>query len=168
MEIKYAGKFLRFVQEGRWEYVERAGCDGAAAVIAFTENEELVLIRQFRPPVGRHAIELPAGLVRDEHHLAEEEYHDAAARELEEETGYHAEQLDLIGVGPTTPGLSSETVHLYLARGVKKISAGGGVDHEEIEVFAIPGSQLDAWFAERQAAGDVIDLKVHIARAYLP
>ncbi len=166
MNILHTGQFLRLVRAGRWEFVERVGCEGAAAVIAFTREKALVLIRQFRPPVGAHAIELPAGLVGDEAHLAEEDFATAAARELEEETGYRAHELTLIGKGPTTPGLSSETVHLYLAREVSRVSAGGGVGHEAIEVFTVPIGGLDAWLAERTAAGDVIDLKVHIARAY--
>jgi len=168
MEIKYAGHFLRFVQDGKWEFAERTNCDGAAAVIAFTEAGELVLIRQYRPPVGSHAIELPAGLVGDEKHLGEEEFVEAAKRELEEETGYHADELELIGKGPTTPGLSSETVHLYLARKVRQVSEGGGVANESIEVFTVPGAELAGWLMAREAGGDVIDLKVHIARAFLP
>jgi len=106
--------------------------------------------------------------VRDEAHLAEEEFESAAARELEEETGYRAGELHLVGIGPTTPGLSNETVHLYVTYEAEKVAPGGGVGHEEIEVFAVPVDEFDEWLAARTLSGDAVDLKVHIARAYFP
>lgn len=83
---------------------------GAVAIAAVTSSGELLLVRQFRYATGDWLLEVPAGKLDPG-----EEPHTAAARELEEETGYRAGRLEPLGWVWTTPGFSNETIHLYLA-----------------------------------------------------
>src|SRR4051812_43058440 len=83
-----AGRFLRLVAAGQWEYIEHVNASGVAAVAAVTEDGRLVIVEQHRPPVGGPVIELPGGLCGDDAGAAEEPLAEAACRELLEETGY--------------------------------------------------------------------------------
>ncbi|MGQ4828581.1 NUDIX hydrolase, partial [Enterococcus faecalis] len=73
---------------GRWEYVSRTRNIKAAVILAIDEDDHVLLVDQFRIPLGRRSIELPAGLIGDEAGAENEDAATAAARELEEETGY--------------------------------------------------------------------------------
>ncbi len=167
LEVLASGKFMQMVRAGRWEYVRRHTAEGAVAVIATTDGDELVLVEQMRVPMGSHCLELPAGLVGDTAADKGEALLDAARRELLEETGYTATRLEHLYPVATSPGLSSETIDLFRATGLTKQHAGGGVDHEDIHVHLVKISELDAWLRERQAAGVVIDVKVYCASAML-
>jgi ADP-ribose pyrophosphatase len=83
---------------------------GAVAVVAVTKDKELVLVRQFRKPVGDVLLEIPAGVTKKG-----ESGEDCARRELEEETGYHAKKVRKIWEGYATPGYSDEVIQYYLA-----------------------------------------------------
>ena len=83
----HTGRHLDFHSRGGWEFVARSIGTGVVGVIAITDNDELVLVEQFRIPVSSRVLELPAGLVGD---LAEETIEAAALRELLEETGVRA------------------------------------------------------------------------------
>ena len=160
-EVLGKGKFLRLVREGRWEFVERSNARGAVAVIAVTDAREFVLTDQFRPAVGCRVIDLPAGLSGDMPGQQDEAFALSALRELIEETGYHAEQLDHLAECPSSPGLTSEVISYFFARGVSKVEAGGGVEHEQIEVHAPKLRTIKRWMAEQVAAGKLIDPKVY-------
>ena len=106
--IEWEGKYIRIVRDGRWEYVER--CGGVHAVVILAEHDgKVVLIEQARVPLGnRKCIELPAGLVGDEDDKGVEE---TAIKELEEETGFSADRIEVVGeflylgsFGRPTPG----------------------------------------------------------------
>jgi 8-oxo-dGTP pyrophosphatase MutT (NUDIX family) len=84
---------------------------GAVAVVAVNENNEILVIEQYRHPVGSQMVELPAGLLD----MSGEEPAKAAARELLEETGYSANQWNVLVDICTTPGSSSETLRIFLA-----------------------------------------------------
>ena len=105
-----AGKRLRLVSEGGWEFVERVGSSGVVSIVAVTDAGELVLTEQVRRSVGGPVIDLPAGLVGDEKGAHDESFLAAARRELLEETGFAARRFVLLGESPTSPGLTSETV----------------------------------------------------------
>ena len=157
-----AGKYLRLVRRGTWEYAERVGSSGAVCIIAVTDDRKLVLIEQVRPAMGGPVIELPAGLVGDGED-AGEQGSAAAGRELIEETGFEAQHIEEVAHGPSTPGLSSETCGLFLATGLRRVGAGGGVDSEEITVFEVPLGEVEAFLREQAARGRAIDLKVYAA-----
>jgi ADP-ribose pyrophosphatase len=153
-----AGKHLRLVRSGRWEYAQRVQAHAIAAIIAITAEERLILVEQQRIPVGARVIELPAGLVGDED--AGEPMSEAARRELIEETGYDADRLTVIGRGPSSAGLTDEVVTLVHAEGLHRIAAGGGVAGENITVHEVPLCEIDQWLRAREAEGLLIDWKI--------
>lgn len=164
--ILWEGKFLRVVDveysdgvEGmlrRWEAVERVGCDGIVGVVPFTGEGEVILIRQFRPPVNGYVIELPAGLCDPGETLE-----DAARRELIEETGYSAEKLTFLTKGPLSSGLSSEMLSAFAATGLHHVGIGKRDETEDIEVLRVPLTGVISELALRQKAGDFIDMKIY-------
>jgi ADP-ribose pyrophosphatase len=83
---------------------------GAVAVVAITPEKELVLVRQYRKPVGDVLLEIPAGVPK-----AKESGERCALRELEEETGFRAEEVKKIWEGYSSPGYSDEVIRFYLA-----------------------------------------------------
>jgi len=101
---------------------------GAVSIVAKLSSDEVVLIRQYRYATGEELVEIPAGtLEKDENPI------DAAHRELEEETGYRAKQMDLRAAYYTTPGFSNELMYLYEANGLT-LSEQALDDDEAIEV----------------------------------
>lgn len=152
------GKFLRLMRRGKWEYVQRMNITGVVGVVAVTDAGELLLVEQFRPPVGARCVELPAGLVGDID--SSESVETSAARELEEETGYRPSRVERLSHGVVSAGLTDETVTLCRATGLTKVSEGGGDESEEIEVHAVPLAEVPGFVKAKEAAGRLIDLKV--------
>ncbi|HMF44542.1 MAG TPA: NUDIX hydrolase [Polyangia bacterium] len=155
------GRFLTFIDEGGWEYVTRPGVTGIVVIVAVTDERRLVLVEQYRPAVHRRVIELPAGLVGDVDERRAESLHDAAARELEEETGLRAAELVALFEGPIAVGVSDETVSFFSARGLSRVGAGGGDDTEEITVHEVPLAELPSFLAAKQEAGLGVDPKIY-------
>lgn len=158
-ELLYHGRFLNLFQRGKWEYVESSVAHGVVGIVAETAKGEIILIEQVRQPVGSLVIELPAGLAGDEG--VEESLDTTAKRELEEETGYGGGDWKLLVKGATSPGLTSECVHLFQATNVEKIGAGEGVGGEKITTLLIPKSEVRAWLAQRAEAGALVDFRVY-------
>ncbi len=156
-EIRWQGRFITAKQRGKWEYVGRARGIRAAVIVAVDDGHAL-LVEQYRVPLGRACLELPAGLVGDE--TADEAVEIAAARELEEETGYRPARVTPIGEFASSPGMVSETFTLVRATGLEKVSEGGGVPGENITVHRVPLAGIAAFVAERRAAGLMIDVKL--------
>jgi ADP-ribose pyrophosphatase len=157
------GRFIRLVRRGRWEWAERTNTSGAVVVIAVTPDREIVLTEQYRVPVGARVIELPAGLVGDLPETAEEEMAEAARRELLEETGFEADRLELLTEGPTSAGMTNERVAMFLARGARRVAAGGGDASEEIQVHVAPLDEAGAWLEARRRDGTMLDPKIYAA-----
>ena len=155
--IEWEGKYIRIVREGRWEYVER--CGGVHAVVILAEYAgKVVVIEQPRVPLGnRKAIELPAGLVGDEDDKGVEE---TAIKELEEETGFSAEHIEVIGEFFSSPGMVSEGFTLVHAHGLRRIGDGGGNEHEEIEVHLVSRADISAFVERKRGEGAAIDTKL--------
>ncbi len=165
--IVWQGRFITTKVRGTWEYVGRARGIRAAVILAIDTDENgedhILLVEQFRVPLGRSCIELPAGLIGDEDHLTGEDAAVAAARELEEETGYRAERMEVIGEFWSSPGMVSESYTLLRARELVRIGPGGGTADEDITVHRVPLARLPAFVAQQRAAGHAIDGKVLLA-----
>lgn len=160
-EICWRGKYIEARRRGRWEYAGRTRGIRAAVILALEgEGDEraVILVEQYRVPLGRRCLELPAGLVADE--TDGETVEASARRELEEETGYRAERIDLLGDFAASPGMVSETFDLVRASGLTRVGEGGGVDHEEIAVHRVALAALPGFVEERRAEGCVIDVKL--------
>ena len=91
---EWTGKFVEVRRRGRWEYAGRPGNMRAAVVIAIDAGE-VILVEQYRVPLGKVCLELPAGLIGDE--TEGEDALASAQRELEEETGYRAARWEELG-----------------------------------------------------------------------
>ena len=164
METLYSGKFLNLVREGHWEYCERVNNTGAVMVFSCTPEGNVLLVEEFRPPIGQQSLCFPAGLSGDE---GPESDAVAAQRELLEETGYEATEMRYLFTGPSSPGLTSETVSFYLATGLRKVAQGGGVDSENITVHEVPLADIDAWLAEQVALGKSLDPRIYTGLYFL-
>jgi len=159
--LQWEGKFLRVIRCGRWEYADRVGTSGAVAIVAVTEDAKLILTEQYRIPMACRVIELPAGLVGDMPGQANEDLAEAARRELLEETGYEAREMTRLTSGPPSAGLASEIVTLFRARGLRRVAAGGGDAHEDIQVHEVPLSKVGQWLDDRMAQGAMADPKIY-------
>ncbi len=157
IEIMWQGRFITAKREGKWEYVGRARNIRAAVILA-VDAGDVILVEQYRVTLKRQCIELPAGLIGDE--TEGEAVEIAAARELEEETGYRAARIDDLGEFSSSPGMVSETFTLVRATGLEKVHAGGGVEGENIIVHRVPLSGIAGFVAEQRALGKMIDVRV--------
>jgi len=157
------GRFARLLSHRGWEWVERTNTSAAAVIVAITEKRELVLVEQYRIPLGRRVIELPAGLVGDMAENEQEDLIEAARRELLEETGYEAANIDYLLDGPTSPGLANEVYTLLLARDVRKVGPGGGDKTEDIQVHVVPLDEVEAWLESKRRDGTMISPKIYSA-----
>lgn len=158
-EIRWQGRFITAKTRGRWEYVSRAR-GITAAVILPIDGEDVILVEQFRVPLGRPCLELPAGLIGDEAEHLGEDPTEAANRELEEETGYRAARMEVVGEFWSSPGMVSESFTLLRAHGLEKVSAGGGVEGENITVHRVALADLPAFVAQARASGMAVDVKM--------
>ncbi|MCW4454104.1 NUDIX hydrolase [Flavobacterium sp. MXW15] len=158
-KVVYEGKYQRMVVRGTWEYSERTHAGGLAAIIvAVTPDDEVLFVEQFRVPLQAPTIEMPAGLVGDIE--AGESIEASAIRELEEETGWSAEHAEVLMIGPTSSGASSEKVAFVRATGLRKVGAGGGDASEDITVHAIARARAAAWLVEKMGEGYELDAKL--------
>lgn len=159
-ETMWQGRFITAKKRGRWEYVSRARGIRAAAILAVDEERRVILVEQYRVPMGRLSIELPAGLVGDEESNVDESAATTAARELEEETGYRAGRIEEVGEFHSSPGMVSESFTLFRAFDLTRVGDGGGVGDEAIKVHLVPLDELAARIAEWRAEGYGIDVKL--------
>lgn len=160
-EIMWEGRFITAKRRGRWEYVGRARGIHAAVILAIEEaadGRHVLLVDQFRVPLGRRCIELPAGLVGD--HDEGEEAALAATRELEEETGYLPGRMEALGEFYSSPGMVSESFTLFRAHDLVKTGEGGGVEGEDIRVHRVPLAGFQEQIAAWRAEGFAIDVKL--------
>lgn len=156
-ETVWSGKFLEVHKDGRWEYVSRTRGVSAAVILAMDDGD-VILVEQYRVPLGASCLELPAGLVGDE--VEGEEIEAAANRELEEETGYRAERMVTLGRFHASPGMSSEGFTLLRAEGLERTGEGGGVANEDISVHRVALGAVPAFVERKRSEGAAIDAKL--------
>lgn len=156
-QVVWRGRFIEAKTLGKWEFVSRTRGVQAAAILAIDEGHVL-LVEQFRVPLGARCLELPAGLVGDEEEG--EAVAAAAIRELEEETGYRAERMVELGHFHASPGMSSEGFTLLRAEGLTRTGVGGGIEGEDIEVHLVPLAGLAGFVAARRRLGVAVDSKL--------
>jgi len=166
------GAVLEFVKTGAWEFVRRRDRQQGVVLIALTNDEKLILVEQFRPPIGTQVIELPAGSIKPG---ATPE--GTAAAELREEARYTFQRLTRVAQGPTSPGMTADHNILYLATGLHRgdrngkhlrdgsfryhETEGAAGEQEKIIVWEVPLAALRNWLKRREAEGKVIDLRVY-------
>ena len=109
----------------------------AAIVVPITAGGEVVLVRQYRPPIDLMELGLPAGLVE-----AGESPGAAARRELAEETGYTGGEWEPLGSLASSPSLKDNWAYLFLASGVEETTAPNPDEHELVEVVRVPVEDL--------------------------
>jgi len=164
----WSGKYIRIARKGTWEYVERIGNPSAAIIFPFEINDygevSMILLKEWRVPLQKYIIGVPAGLVGD--HNPGEEESVAALREMEEESGYTG-KLKYLFKGPSSSGLTNEMLYFYLAHDLKKIGPGGGTPDEDIEVLNIPINMVYYYLEEQAKRGLLIDPKVFIGLNFL-
>lgn len=156
-ETVWEGRYLAAKRRGKWEYVSRTRGIRAAVILA-VDDGHVILVEQYRVPLGCNCLELPAGLVGDEEEGEEAEA--AAIRELEEETGYRAERMVDLGLYYSSPGMVSEGFTLLRAEGLERVGEGGGVEGEEIVVHRVRLAEVPAFVAARRAEGCAVDVRL--------
>jgi ADP-ribose pyrophosphatase len=156
-EVVWSGRFIEAKRLGKWEFVSRTGGVSAAVILA-VDDGHVILVEQYRVPIGARCLELPAGLVGDEEEG--EAVEAAAIRELGEETGYRAERVTELGRFFASPGMSSEGFTLLRAEGLDRVGEGGGVAGEDIQVHRVALAEVPAFVSARRAQGAAIDAKL--------
>ena len=159
-EVRWTGKFITARTRGKWEYVTRARGIRAAVIVAIDDDDHILLVEQYRVPLQKNCLELPAGLIGDEGGSEGEQALDAAARELEEETGYRAERIESLGEFYSSPGMLSESFTLVRAYGLTKVGPGGGTEGENITVHRVALTGIEDFIAAKRAEGCAIDARL--------
>ena len=156
-ETVWEGQYIAAKRRGRWEYVSRTRNISAAVIVAIDDGH-VILVEQYRVALGRSCLELPAGLIGDE--TEGEAVESAAARELEEETGYRPSRMTELGCFHSSPGMVSEAFTLLRADGLTRVHDGGGVKGEDIVVHRVKLTEVPAFVAQKRAEGLAVDVKL--------
>jgi ADP-ribose pyrophosphatase len=154
-------KYMRLLSRSGWYYVSRRNVSGIVVIAAVTADSELVLVEQYRPPLDASVIELPAGLVGDDPGEEGESLLSAARRELLEEAGFVAQEMECVIEGPPSPGITDEVLTFVCARDARRIAAGGGDATEDIRVHVVPLSDVHSWLAAQREQGKAVDVKIY-------
>ncbi len=116
---------------------------GAVAIVPILNQDEILLIKQYRKAIDKVIIEIPAGTLE-----ANESPDDCAPRELEEECGYQAQKWEKAGTFYTAPGFCNELIHLYFASDLIATQQNLEPD-EEIEPIAANWNQIEEWIQNK-------------------
>lgn len=165
-KIVWEGKYLRVRVCGTWEYAERPNSPAGIVIVAVTPENKILLTEQYRVPMQKNVIELPAGLAGDGNYHGEE-FVEAARRELREETGYEAAEWEQLAGGPTSAGLSNEIVVFFRGRNLRKIGEGGGSGDEKIHIHEVPLNDVRAWLRRKEHEGVAVDPRIYAGLYFL-
>ncbi|MGN0794424.1 MAG: NUDIX domain-containing protein [Aristaeellaceae bacterium] len=159
-KVVFEGKIIRLehwnveLPNGRTALREVACHPGASAVVALDEENNVILVHQYRAPVHRLTLEIPAGKLDS----AQEDPFECARRELSEETGLLADHWEKLTVLETTPGFCNERIHIYLATGLHQ-----GDTHPDEDEFVATTRMPLAEAAARVMDGTFRDGKTALA-----
>ena len=138
----YVGKICRFTHnevefdDGSTGYRDVLHLNGAVAVLAFDDEDNVFFVDQFRHAVNERLLELPAGMLEKG-----EDPKDAALRELEEETGYKAHHIEFLTSFYSSPGVVNERIYLFMADQLEKTAQH--LDRDEfLQVRKIPSAEV--------------------------
>ncbi len=176
--LAYTGEHLHFfdVSHGsgqHWEYVSRAKSGGGVTIVAITGQHQVLLIEQYRPPLGKRSIEFPAGLVGDEPGAEAETVEEAVRRELKNETTLDCGKISRLANGSLLPGITDETNAFCLAEveglpGTISTSfelplKGGNARENEVipVIYAVPLDKVVPWLEQQKTEGKEIDLRIY-------
>ena len=170
-KILHAGRHLELVERAfcdrhgkthQWEMVRRKTFGPVVAIAAVTARREIVLVKEFRAPIGAYILEMPAGLMD----IRGESPRQVARRELLEETGYTADRFELIARGPFTAGLTPEEIAVYLAYPARRVAKPRLTATEDIEVVLVETRKLFS-FLNKKHPGMRVDIKIAALIPYL-
>jgi len=164
-ETIFEGKIINVYHEdvllpnGKTSKREIVKHPGAVAIIALTEESKIVMVRQYRKPMDRIMVEIPAGkLEKGEEPIV------TARRELEEETGYVCETLTPLISFYTSPGFADELVHLYVAENLTKKENAASLDEDEfVDLLELTLEEAITYIDDKQ----IYDAKTAYAIQYL-
>jgi len=131
-------------------------------VLAFTPDEQMILIRQYRHGTEKVSLEIPGGLI-DPH---DPDPAAAARRELREETGYDCERLVPLGVMSPNPSMMTNYCHSYLATGCRRVGDLAMDPGEDIEVLTVPARELDGLIARNEIDHAIVLATIAFWRAH--
>lgn len=132
---------------------------GAVAILAVTNDDKIIMVEQYRKALERMIVEIPAGKLEKG-----EEPAVCARRELEEETGYECETLELLTSFYTSPGFADEIVHVYVAKGLRKKENAAELDEDEfVNLEEITLEEAEQYVKEQK----IYDAKTIYAVQYL-
>jgi|SRR3989344_5901768 len=170
-EVLSQGRFLRFVaheyfdrfgMRKQWESVERICSTNIVMLFAVTKAKEVILVKQYRFPIGKEAIELPAGVLDRQG----ESIVDAAHRELREETGYAAGTMTQLLTGIFDSGVVGDLANVMYAADCVKVGAPQPEASEQIEVITVPLAGLIN-LVTNPPGGVPVDIKIPAVYAIL-
>ena len=157
------GKHLSYIIKDGWEYIERNANKKVVVMFAKNNDNKILLVEQFRKPVNSYVIECPAGLVEDSESIIE-----GALRELYEETGYKANKIKPLFMGPASSGSSSEMLTFLLAFKLEKIVKLPPCDgNEKIKLHEISLSNIDKWLRKMMREGKLISPRIYVGLYFL-
>lgn len=154
-EYVYRGKVINVLRDnveistGRKSVREVVEHSGGVVIVAQKSDDTILMVKQFRYPIKQTVLELPAGKLEKG-----EEPFPAAKRELEEETGYSADEWQSLGYINTTPGFCNEKLYLYLAKNLKFV----GEHPDEGEIIQCFEYNINEIF-EKVKNGEINDAK---------
>lgn len=161
------GRWLRLKRRGRWEFAERVNAGGGVIIVAVTPEDRVLLVEQYRAAIEKKTIEMPAGLVGDLAHSADEHAVEAARRELLEETGYEAGRIEFLMAGPSSSGMSNEIMAFVRAYDLVRVHEGGGDETENIIVHEVPRQEAARWLLQKISEGYSVDPKMFAGLYFL-
>jgi len=132
---------------------------GAVAIIPVTSDGKVIFVEQYRKPLERSLVEIPAGKMEPN-----EEPSVTAIRELEEETGYTTDDLQYVTSFYTSPGFADEIIHLYYTNQLKRLETTVSGDEDEfVEIIALTLQEAENYLKNKK----IYDAKTAYAVQYL-